>query len=202
LGSALALHLWATPLRIYPLSALALVITLAACVVLVWGWAALRAGQYAFIILALMIPLPFIDRLSPTLEAFTANVAASSVSWLGTPAVTMGSQVQLPAMSFEIGAACSGLRSLASLVTLAVVFSGLVEGPRWGKALIILAAAPIAIAANLVRVASILQVAQWFGAGAGLAYYHDYSSPVLLLIALALLIAFARTVRCGELQFA
>jgi len=133
LGGALALHLWATPFRIYPLSALALVIMLTSCVVLVWGWAALRASQYAFIILALMIPLPFIDRLSPTLEAFTANIAASSVSLFGTPAVTMGSQVQLPAMSFEIGAACSGVRSLASLVTLAVVFSGLVEGPRWAR---------------------------------------------------------------------
>jgi exosortase len=201
LGGALLLHLAATPFRIYPLSALALISALAAGVVLRWGWAALRASQYAFIVLVLMIPLPFLDRLSPLLETFTARVAAAIVSALGTPAVTFGSQVQLPLIAFEIGAACSGLRSLASLVTLAVVFSGMVTGPRWGKTLIVLAAIPIAILANLARVASILQIAQWFGASAGLAYYHDYSSPVLFLVALGLLIMLARTLKCGEVQF-
>lgn len=202
LGLALALHLVATPLRIFPLSALALVLLLAATVVLVWGAAALRASAFAFLVLVLMIPIPFVDQISPTLEAFTATVAATSVGLLGTQAVTLGSQVQLPNAAFEIGAACSGLRSLASLVTLAVVFSGIVDGPRWGKALIVLAAMPIAILSNLVRVTSILQFAQVFGADAGLTYYHDYSSPVLFVIALGLLITFARTVKCSEIRFA
>jgi exosortase len=199
---ALLLHLAATPLRIYPLSALALVLSLAALTLLVWGMPAMRAARYAFITLALMIPIPFIDRVSPALESFTAQVAAASVSLVGTQAMTLGSQVQLPAMAFEVGAACSGLRSLASLVTLAVVFSGIVEGPRWGKAMIVLAAAPIAITANLVRVTSLLQFAQVFGADAGLDYYHTYSSPVLFLIAFSLLILFARAVRCSEIRFA
>ncbi len=201
LALALALHLFATPMRIYPLSALALVLTLVSSVLLIWGAPALRAGIYAYAALLLMIPVPFIDQISPSLEAFTARVAASSVSLLGTQAVTLGSQVQLPTVAFEIGAACSGLRSLASLVTMAVVFSGIVEGPRWGKALILLAAVPIAIGANLFRVASILQFAQVFGADAGLAYYHDYSSPVLFVIAFGLLITFAKGVRCSEIRF-
>ncbi len=202
LALALALHLSATPLRIYPLSALALVLGAAALTLLVWGAPALRASRYAFVTLALMIPIPFIDQISPALESFTARVAAASVALVGTPAVTLGSQVQLSNTAFEIGAACSGLRSLASLVTLAVVFSGIVEGPRWGKGLIVLAAAPIAIAANLARVTSLLQFAQVFGADAGFEYYHTYSSPVLFLIAFSLLILFARAVRCSEIRFA
>ncbi len=202
LALALLLHLFATPLRIYPLSALALVFGVAALTLLIWGAPALRASRYAFITLALMIPIPFIDQISPTLEAFTARVATSSLSLVGTPAVTLGSQVQLSSITFEIGAACSGLRSLASLVTLAVVFSGIVEGPRWGKGLIVLAAVPIAIVANLLRVTSLLQFAQMFGAAAGLEYYHTYSSPVLFLIAFSLLIIFARVVRCSEIRFA
>lgn len=200
LAGALGLHLLATPWRIYPLSALALIGALAAGVWLLWGVPALRASAYAFISLLLMIPLPFIDRLSPMLEAFTARIAGGFVSLLDAQVVITGSQVQLPTAAFEIGAACSGLRSLASLLTLAVVFSGIVAGPRWGKLLIVCAAAPIAILANLVRVSSILQIAQAFGAGAGLAYYHDYSSPVLFLSAFALLILFARSVHCAELR--
>lgn len=202
LALALALHLSATPLRIYPLSALALVLGAAALILLVWGMPAMRASRYAFVSLVLMIPFPFVDRISPALEAFTAQVAAASVSLLGTPVVTLGSQVQLSNAAFEIGAACSGLRSLASLVTLAVVFSGIVEGPRWGKMLIVLAAVPIAIVANLVRVASLLQFAQVFGADAGFQYYHTYSSLVLFVIAFSLLIVFARSVRCSEIRFA
>ena len=202
LGAALLLHLAAIPLRIYPLSIVALVVALMSVVVLRWGLPALRASGFAYAVLLLMIPVPLIDQISPSLEAFTARIAASSVSLLGTQAVTMGSQVQLPTVAFEVGAACSGLRSLASLVTLAVVFSGIAEGPAWGKGLILLAAAPLAIGANLLRVASILQFAQLFGADAGLAYYHDYSSPVLFLLAFSLLILFGRAVRCSEIRFA
>ena len=202
LGAALLLHLASIPLRIYPLSIVALVVALMSMVVLLYGLPALRASGYAYAVLLLMIPLPLIDQVSPGLEAFTARIAAGSVSLLGTQAVTMGSQIQLPTVAFEVGAACSGLRSLASLVTLAVVFSGIAEGPTWGKGLILLAAAPLAIGANLLRVASILQFAQVFGVDAGLAYYHDYSSPVLFLLAFSLLILFGRAVRCSEIRFA
>ncbi len=201
LGAALLLHLLAIPLRIYPLSAFALVLSLISMVLLFWGRQALRASAYAYAVLFFMIPLPVIDQVSPSLEAFTARIAAGSVSLLGTQAVTIGSQVQLPNVSFDVGAACSGLRSLASLVTLAVVFSGITEGPSWGKGLILLAAVPLAIGANLLRVASILQFAQVFGTDAGLSYYHDYSSPVLFLLAFSLLILFGRVVRCSEIRF-
>jgi exosortase len=200
LGATLLVHLLAIPLRIYPLSAFALVVALMSLVLLIWGFPALRASGWAYAVLFLMIPLPLIDQLSPSLEAFTARIAAGSVALLGTQAVTIGSQVQLPTVAFEVGAACSGLRSLASLVTLAVVFSGIAQGPAWGKGLILLAAAPLAIGANLLRVASILQFAQLFGVDAGLAYYHDYSSPVLFLLAFSLLILFGRTVRCSEIR--
>src|SRR5713101_3277464 len=116
LAVALLLHLLAVPLRIYPFSAFALVVALMSMVILVWGLPALRASGYAYAILFLMIPLPLIDQIRPDLEAFTARIAAGSVSLLGTQAVTIGSQVQVPTVAFEIGAACSGLRSLASLV--------------------------------------------------------------------------------------
>ena len=201
LAVALSLHLAAIPLRIYPLSAFALVLSLASMVVLFWGLPALRASGYAFAVLCFMIPLPLVDQISPSLEAFTARIAAGSLSLLGTQAVTMGSQVQLPNVAFEVGAACSGLRSLASLLTLAVVFAGVAEGPAWGKGLLLLAALPLAIGANLLRVTSVLQFAQWFGADAGLTYYHDYSSPVLFLLAFSLLILFGRLVQCSEIRF-
>src|SRR5438105_2011774 len=92
LAVALSLHLVAIPLRIYPLSAFALVLGLASMVVLFWGLPALRASGYAFAVLCLMIPLPLVDQISPGLEAFTARIAAGSLSLLGTQAVTMGSQ--------------------------------------------------------------------------------------------------------------
>jgi len=60
----------------------------------------------------------------------------------------------------------------------------------------------IMLGANLLRVASILQFAQLFGVDAGLTYYHDYSSPVLFLLAFSLLILFGRAVRCSEIRFA
>src|SRR5438045_1428505 len=68
LAVALALHLAAIPMRIYPLSAFALVLSLASVVVLFRGLPALRASGYAIAVLCCMLPLPLADQLSPSLE--------------------------------------------------------------------------------------------------------------------------------------
>ncbi len=55
------------------------------------------------------------------------------------------------------------------------------QGPWWGKLLLALSSIPIAILGNVIRVASLLGVANVWGADVGFKYYHDYSGIVFFL---------------------
>ena len=122
------------------------------------------------------------------------------VNLLGIPAANQGSQIQLQNSSFVVGAACSGLNSLVALATLVVVFVYLVEGSYRSKSVLLVLAIPIALLANIFRVSSLLVIAHFFGAEAGMTYFHDYSSPVLFLLAFVLLILVSRWLGCSEIR--
>lgn len=200
LALGVALHLYALPARVHILSALGLIIVLAGLVLTFVGRQAFRRWAFALFFLVTMIPLPFVERLSPPLEAFVARYAALSVRLLGIAASTVGSQVHLTTTAFTVGAPCSGLRSIVALLTLTALFAYVVHGPWWGKAALLVAALPIAVAANLVRVSSLFLVAETLGPEAGLRYYHTLSSPTLFLLACSLLLLTGRSLQCHVIR--
>ena len=200
LALGLAIHLLAFLWQAHLVSALALVLVLAGLLLYFYGLETVRQMLFPLGFLLLMIPLPFVERLAPALEAFVSRYATLVVQALGTPADNLGAQVRLAGGSFIIGAPCSGLRSIVSLFTLAVVFAYVFSGPLIGK-IVLLAAAPfIAMIANLVRVASLLQVAHLFGPEVGMKYYHTLASPLIFLVAFTLLIILGRILGCSELR--
>ena len=84
--------------------------------------------------------------------------------------------------------------------TLVAVFAYVVEGSWPRKLLLALMAVPIAILGNVLRVSSLLWVADRWGVEAGFTYYHDYSGIVFFLFAFACLILFARLLGCREIR--
>lgn len=200
LAVGVAMHLFALPSRMHLLSALGLIVVIAGLTLTFFGRSAFRRWAFPLFFLVAMIPLPFVERLSPPLEAFVARYAAELVRALGVAASTVGSQVYLTAAAFTVGAPCSGLRSIVALLTLALLFAHVVHGPWWGKIGLLIAALPIAVAANLVRISSLFLVAEALGADAGLRYYHTFSSPTLFLLACALLFLTGRALRCHAIR--
>lgn len=199
-AAGLAMHLAAIPWRIFPISALALIVTIAGLIITFYGPDTARRMAFPLAFLVTAIPLPFVERLSPPLEAFIARSATLSVRAIGVAANSFGSQVQLAGSAFVVGAPCSGLRSLVALITLTLLFAYVVRGPWWGRAALLLAAVPIALLANLVRVSSLFLVADTLGAEVGLQYYHSLASPVLFLIAFGLLILVSWSVGCSDIR--
>lgn len=184
----------------YHLSAFALVVLLSGLALYFLGDKATRRIAFPLAFLVFMIPLPFVNRLSPALESFTATTSASAVRLLGVPASNLGSQIELQNSSFVVGAACSGLNSVVALATLVVIFVYILEGSPRAKIVLLALAIPIAVLANIFRVSSLLVIAHLFGAEAGMRYFHDYSSPVLFLVAFALLIVVSRLEGCSEIR--
>jgi exosortase len=199
-GSGLALYLISQIWQEYYLSAFALILLLTGLAVYFLGLAATRRLSFPLVFLVFMIPLPFVNRLSPVLESFTATVSTATVRLIGIPASNLGSQIELQNSSFVVGAACSGLNSVVALATLVVIFVYILEGSRLAKTILLVLSVPIAMVANLVRVSSLLIIAHVWGAEAGMKYFHDYSSFVLFLLAFALLVVVSRLVGCSEIR--
>ena len=200
LAISLVAFLIAQVWQAYHLSALALIVLLVGLALYFLGERGARRIAFPLAFLLFMIPIPFINRLSPARESFTATASTGAVGLLGIPAVNLGSQIELQNSSFVVGAACSGLNSMVALATLVVVFIYILEGSNRAKLVLLGLAIPIAIVANIFRVSALLVIAHLFGAEAGMKYFHDYSSPVLFLLAFALLILVSRLVGCSEIR--
>ena len=198
LALGLLLHAGAVLWRAYYLSAFGLLAVLAGLCLLFLGRQAMGKLLFPLVFLSFSIPLPLAERFGPPLEVFAATQATNLVRLAGIPAVNEGSRVILAGSTFAVGAPCSGLRSLVALIALAALLAHLVQGPIWARWIVFLSAVPVALLANLVRVASIFVVAYAWGPDVALGYYHDVSSPVLFLVALVLLILLSRGLGCRD----
>jgi len=186
--------------KAYFLAALALIVLLAGLAWFFLGTRGLRRLTFPIGFLIFMVPLPFVERASLPLQLLTGSCSTAVARVVGVDATVRGAQVTLPNVDLVVGAQCSGLRSIVALFTLVAIFIYMLDGPWWGRLLLVLSAIPVAILGNIFRVASLLWVADAWGAGAGMTYYHDYSGFVFFLFAFALLLLLSRAFQCREIR--
>ena len=201
LAAALVAYLLLLTGRVYYLAAFAMIGLIAG---LVWTFAGLQMlRQLAFPIgfLILMVPLPFVDRATLPLAFITGAGSGTLAHWLGLNVSVTGSAVALPNANLVIGAQCSGINSIMSLLALMALVAYAVNGPRTGQLLLVVGAVPLAMLGNILRVASLLFVAHSWGTEAGFRFYHDYSGYVTFLLTLLLIIPLARLLQCRTLRF-
>ncbi|MDE3089680.1 MAG: exosortase/archaeosortase family protein [Chloroflexota bacterium] len=199
--AALAVHLWALLWRAYYLSALTIPLALFGLLVTLSGWQIARRFLFPLAFLIFMVPLPIAERVGPVLEGWTATSATAFAQFIGVAARNDGSQVFLPNSTFTVGIPCGGLRSVIAIVTLVTLWVYIVQGSAWARGLVFLAAVPIALAANTLRIALLFAIASAWGAEVGLDYFHSWSSPVLFLLAFALLLLLAKGLGASRVRW-
>lgn len=172
------------------LSRLSFVLMLTSVVVLFWGWGHLRAVRFPLLFLLLMIPLPAIvlNQVTFPLQMLASKLAATALPFLGVPVLREGNIINLPAMSLEVADACSGIRSLFSLITLAVICGYPVRERHGLWALLILAAIPIAVFANALRIIGAGLFVQYWDANKAEGFFHTFSGWIVFLVSLGMLI--------------
>jgi exosortase len=101
------------------------------------------------------IPLPYIiyNAIAFPLKLVATKIAAAAISLFGMPVFRDGNVIHLPHNTLEVVDACSGIRSLMTLITLAFLLASFQLRSFWKRALLVLLALPIAVAANAGRVA-------------------------------------------------
>jgi exosortase len=200
LGGGAALFLAGEALAARYLSAMALILIAGGLVGFLSGRETLQRWAFPLAYLVFAVPFPFVDSLAVTMGTLTASWATALVQGLGVAAVNEGGRVTLPTCSLVVGAPCSGVRSLVSLLALAAVWVYLVQGSRLARIALLAAAFPLASLANLLRITSLLWVANQWGVEVALRYYHDFSGPVFFALALAGLLCTSWGLGCRDLR--
>lgn len=200
LGSALFVFVWLLNEKAYYLAAFAMLFMGAGVLWALGGIGLLRKLLFPLAYLALMIPLPFIDRITLPLALFTGVCAGGLVRFLGLDVTIIGNAVSLPNAELVIGAQCSGINSLIALSALLILAAYLLSGPWWGRLLLVLCSLPLAMAGNILRVASLLFVARTMGAQAAFVFYHDYSGLLFFVLVFFLLFPLTRLLQVRTLR--
>ena len=179
------------------LTRLSLIGVLAGTILFVFGARHLRLLAFPVAFLILMIPLPAVmfNQIAFPLQLFASGVGEAVLSLCGVPVLREGNILTLPTTTLEVAQACSGIRSLVSLLTLAILLGKLTERAAWKTVALALLAVPVAIAANAARVAGTGLAAAWIGPQAAEGFFHEFSGWVVFVIAFSLLLAAQRALK-------
>lgn len=181
------------------LTRIAFIIVLSGSVIFLAGWRHLRILALPMTLLALAIPLPAIVSNQITLPLqFVASAAAERVLTLADiPVLREGNVLVLPNATLQVAEACSGIRSLFALVTVALIVAWMFERRNSVRALIVLSAVPIAVAANTARVAATAMAAFWWGSDVATGPLHEFGGWVLFVVSTLIMVAVARRASDG-----
>ena len=203
-----------------------LVLILAGTILYFWGFSILRLLLAPLFLLLLAIPIPAIlfNRIAFPLQLFASRCAVWAMTVFDIPVLRQGNVIELMPLGahetkkLEVVEACSGIRSLMTLVTLAVVFayfthprddegtdpndndkpsrtstnfrqrlvSGLIRLKSygfWRSTIIVLAAVPIAIFTNALRVSGTGILARYYGTQIADGFFHSFSGWVIYVVA-------------------
>lgn len=172
------------------LSRVSMLIVLAGLAVLLLGWNYFRAMIFPWAFLVLMIPIPKIifNQITLPLQKFASITAARVLPFLGVPVYREGNIINLPAMPLEVAEACSGIRSLMSLATLAIIYGYLMEPRKWIRVALALASIPIAVAANAFRIVGTGLLVQYWDPDKAEGFFHAFSGWLIFVVSLGLLL--------------
>ena len=162
--------------------------TLTGTLLFLFGWARLRVLAFPLAFLILMIPIPGIifSQIAFPLQLVASRVGESTLSALSIPVLREGNVLILANTSLEVAEACSGIRSLVSLIALAIVLGYFADPRWWVRTVVALSAVPVAIVTNGARVAGTGIAAHHFGPAAAEGFFHEFSGWLVFLAAFAL----------------
>ena len=173
----------------YFLSRVSLIGVMAGSVLFLAGWQHLRIVAFPLAFLLLMVPLPAIvfNQIAFPLQIFASRFGTEVLQVCAVPVLREGNVIVLASTKLEVAEACSGIRSLISLLTLGILFGYFTDRRLWVRTVIALSTIPIAIIANGIRVAGTGLAAHFYGPETAEGFFHTFSGWLVFLVAFVML---------------
>lgn len=171
----------------------AIIVWIWALLLISWGWQQGRRFWPPVVHLIYMLPLPGVIyyKVSTSLQIFSSELGVWLLQLISVPVFLEGNIIDLGVYKLHVAEACSGLRYLFPIMSFSYIFAVLFKGTIWHKAVLLLAAVPITIAMNSVRIA----FAGWLVNYVGLEYLqgftHFFEGWIIFIICVVLLFILA-----------
>jgi exosortase len=154
-----------------------LVIIIAGSVLYLLGWEIFKILLAPLCYLLLMVPIPYIiyDAAAFPLKLFVTKVSVLSMKALGIVVWQEGNILMFPNITLEVADACSGLRSIMSLLALGAAYAFVLFTRTRDRVILIFSTLPIAVLTNCLRVIATGILAQYFGTAAAEGFFHEFA---------------------------
>ena len=190
---ALALGAGGTLIGIGDIVAYGLILWVGAILLISFGWRQGRQFWPPVVHLVYMLPLPgaLYYGLSTWLQGISSELGVALLHLLRVPVFLEGNIIDLGDYKLHVAEACSGLRYLFPILSFSYIFAVLYQGPIWHKAVLLIAAAPITVVLNSVRIGIAGLIVQHWGVDWVEGFTHFFEGWVIFLSAVALLFGLA-----------
>lgn len=167
-----------------------MLVVLAGAILYGYGAGLMKAVAFPFAYLVYMIPLPYIlyDAIAFPLKLMVSKYSVAFLKLIGIPVMREGNVINLVSTTLEVADACSGIRSIVSLLALATALAYFSQKGWVKRTVLIFSTLPIAIFANGVRVIGTGILATRYGAAAAQGFFHEFAGLVIFGVAMALLL--------------
>lgn len=159
---------------------------LSVCYAIVGG-KVIRSMWFPIFYLGFVIPIPgwLLDTVTQPLKILVSEVVTSVLTAFGYPIARVGVTLYVANYQLLVEDACAGLNSLVSLSAIGLFYVYMLRGSNWRYSILLLAlVVPIAIAANIIRVAALVLITYHAGDAAAQGYLHNFAGMVTFTSAL------------------
>ena len=180
-------------MRVSDIVAYGFILWVGGVVLTVFGWRQGKTHWAPVLHLVFMLPLPQILywKLTVFLQLVSSSIGVWFVSLAGIPVYLEGNVIDLGVYKLQVAEACSGLRYLFPILSFSYLFAILYRGPIWHKVLLLLAAAPLTVLMNSIRIGIIGIIVNGWGTEQAEGFLHFFEGWVIFIICVAILFGFA-----------
>lgn len=169
-------------------------------IVFLFGIQSLRILFTPLLLLLMLIPFPdqFYIQLTFPLQLKVSQMSAAIISLFDIPVFRSGNVLSIPERSFEVIEACSGLRSVITLLTLSIIMGYFTLVKIRSKLILVALSIPVAIFVNLIRVVAIVLFFHFFRWDLYEGTLHTITGLILFMVALTVLFILQRMMELWE----
>ena len=156
-----------------------------------FGFQALLKNWFPLLYLAFLVPPPgwVMDSVTAPLKLFVSYITTAGLQLFGVPVYREGVTLMIAQYQLLVEDACSGMNSMTGLVAISLFYIYLLRNASWHYSLfLIFLVIPIAVIANIIRVATLVLLTHFFGDAVAQGFLHMAAG--LLLFTSALLLVF------------
>jgi exosortase len=154
-----------------------------------FGGRALRTAWFPLVYLAFAVPPPsaWVDRATAPLKTLVSAASTGLLHAAGLPIARQGVTIFVGSYQLLVEDACSGMNSLFGLMAISLLYVYLRRGQAAGYSALMLAlAVPIAVAANVIRIMTLILLTYVWGDAVAQSFLHLTAGILLFGVALAL----------------